>query len=85
MSRDVIEFAAAQPRIKCLNGFVDFPEGFVASDAATFAEEELIKFIYGRRPIEEYDEFVKTLKEVYSYQSYLDAAGETLQSMGYIK
>lgn len=82
--RNVIEFAAAQPRIECLNGFVDFPEGFVASDAATFAEEELIKFIYGRRPIEEYDDFVETLKGLYNYQSYLDLAEETTRALGYI-
>ena len=84
-TRDVIAFAAAQPRIECLNGFIDFPDGFVASDAATFAEEELIKFIYGRRPIEEYDDFVEALKNLYNYQSYLDFAEETVRTLGFIE
>jgi putative aldouronate transport system substrate-binding protein len=35
----VINFAATEKRIEGLNGFVDYPAGFVASDAATYAEQ----------------------------------------------
>lgn len=83
--KDVISFAAEQPRIRCLNGFVDFPENFTAADAATYAEEELIKFIYGRRPIEEYDDFLDTLLNLYNFQAYLDRAEEVLVPMGLLK
>ena len=80
--KDVIKFAADEPRIKGLNGYVDFPDGFVSSDTATFAEEELIKFIYGRRPIEEYDAFVDTLMNLYNFKSYMEAAKTQLTELG---
>lgn len=82
---DIIAFANNEPRIRGLNGYVDFPEGFVASDAATFAEEELIKFIYGQRSIEEYDSFVNTLLNLYNFKAYMDKANTQLKALGLLK
>ena len=80
---EYIEFANNQPRIETLNGFVDLPEGYVAGDADRFIEEELVKFIYGKRPLEEYDDFLQTLATTMNYQLLLDAAEKQLRALGF--
>ncbi|MDR6551931.1 extracellular solute-binding protein [Paenibacillus qinlingensis] len=80
-----IEFASKQPRIEVLNGFVDFPNGYNAADANRYIEEELSKFIYGKRPLSEYDSFIKTLEGSMNYKAYLDAAEKRIKELGYIK
>ncbi|MFH5184524.1 extracellular solute-binding protein [Paenibacillus sp. TAB 01] len=80
-----IEFANNQPRIQALNGFVDYPNGYNAADANRFIEEELAKFIFGKRPIAEYDSFLKTLESSMNYKAYMDSAQKQLKDLGYIK
>ncbi|MFD0679769.1 MULTISPECIES: extracellular solute-binding protein [unclassified Paenibacillus] len=80
-----IEFANKQPRIQALNGFVDYPNGYNAADATRYIEEELAKFIYGKRPLSEYDSFLKTLETSMNYKAYLDAAEKQLKDLGYLK
>jgi putative aldouronate transport system substrate-binding protein len=79
----LIEFAKAEPRIQILNGFVDYPEGFIASDAATYAEQELIKFLYGKRPLSEYNDYVKTMMELYKLKAWLDSAPAQIAQFGF--
>ncbi|WP_240418659.1 extracellular solute-binding protein [Paenibacillus periandrae] len=80
-----IEFANKQPRIQALNGFVDLPAGYNAADAGRYIEEELSKFIYGKRPLTEYDSFLKTLETSMNYKVYMDAAQKQLKELGYLK
>jgi len=80
-----IEFANKQPRIQALNGFVDYPNGYNAADANRYIEEELAKFIYGKRPLSEYDSFLKTLETSMNYKAYMDAAQKQLKDLGYLK
>ncbi|MDF2963750.1 MAG: transporter substrate-binding protein [Paenibacillus sp.] len=80
-----IEFANKQPRIQALNGFVDYPNGYNAADAGRYIEEELAKFIYGKRPLTEYDSFLKTLEGSMNYKAYLDGAQKQLKDLGYLK
>lgn len=82
---EYIEFANSQPRIQTLNGFVDNPDGYNAADANRYAEEELVKFIYGKRPLDEYDQFLNTLETSMNYKLYLDSAVEQLSALGYGK
>jgi putative aldouronate transport system substrate-binding protein len=81
----VIEFAKNQARIHALNGFVDFPAGYNQADAVRFTQEELVKFLYGKRPLSEYDAFVKTLQETFNYKAYLDEAQKTISELGLLK
>ncbi len=80
-----IEFANQQPRIQSLVGFVDYPNGYNATDAGRYIEEELAKFVYGKRPISEYDAFLKTLEGSMNYKVYMDAAQKQLKDLGYLK
>jgi putative aldouronate transport system substrate-binding protein len=83
--KEVIQFAANEPRIIVQNNFIDYPAGYVAADATTFAEEELIKFLYGQRPLSEYSDFVNTLTTVYNFKSYMDGAKIQLTARGLLK
>lgn len=80
-----IEFSNKQPRIQILNGFLMAPDGYNAADANRFIEEENVKFAYGKRPLSEYDTFLKTLETSMNYKAYLDAAAKQLNELGYGK
>ncbi|GGD66096.1 extracellular solute-binding protein [Paenibacillus nasutitermitis] len=80
-----VEFADKQPHIEAYGGFIDFPDGYNASDAARYIEEELTKFIYGKRPISEYAAFLKTLESSMNYKLYMDAAEEQLKKLEFLK
>lgn len=82
---DYIEFASTHPRIEVLNGFVSYPEGYNPADANRYLEEEFTKFIYGQRPISEYDDFLKTMETTMNYKLYVDSAIEQLKKLGYGK
>lgn len=82
---EYIKFANDQPRIKALTGFVDNPPGFNGGDADRYMEEEIAKFAYGKRPLEEYDQFLETLKTKMKYQTYLDSATKQLNDLGFGK
>ncbi|MBD2845780.1 extracellular solute-binding protein [Paenibacillus sp. IB182496] len=78
-----MEYAAEQPRIEALNGFVDFPAGYTATDADRYIEEELAKFIYGRNALDNYDQFLQTLETAMNYKTFTDSALEQLAALGY--
>lgn len=80
-----IEFVDAQPRIYSLNGFVDEMEGYTLSDAKQYADEEIVKFITGLRPLSEYEAFLDTLNDVFGYEAYMKYAEDTLRGQGVIK
>ncbi|WNR46914.1 extracellular solute-binding protein [Paenibacillus roseipurpureus] len=80
-----IDFANKQPRIQVLNGFLTYPDGYNAADASRFVEEEITKFVYGKRPLSEYDGFLKSLETTMNYKTYMDSAIKQLQTLGYSK
>lgn len=83
--QDVIEFSAKTPRIETYNGFLDLPDGFNPADAYRFMEEEIAKFIYGKRPISEYNDFLKRLEDTFKYKLKLDSAEKQLKELGIVK
>ena len=81
--KDDIEFAIEQPRIHALNGYIyHFPPNYNRADADRYIMEELVKFIYGKRSIDEYSQFLDTLNTTFNYQAYIDLAREQLQERG---
>jgi len=78
-------FALEQPRVDVLNGFVTPPEGYVHADALRFMDEQLIAFLNGARPLEEYDAFYQDLLTTFNYQAYLDTAAEQLTALGIVQ
>lgn len=81
----LIDFASKQPRLQSVNGFIDAPNGFNAADANRYMEEEFSKFIYGKRPLSEYDSFLKTLEGTMNYKAFLDASEKKIKELGYVK
>ena len=71
-----IDFAFDQPYITLYNALVEVPETFNPADANTYGMEEITKFIYGDRSLDQWDAFVNTLLTTYGYQEMLDAAKE---------
>ena len=67
------------------NSKVKVPDGIVLSDITTYAEEEITRFIYGERPLDEWDAYVDTLNKVYGLDRYLESAAADLKEVGVIK
>lgn len=78
-----IKFAKDQPRLKTLDPFMMVPEGFNTTDVNRYISDELIKFVYGRRPLSEYDAFLKELEDNFKYSTYLDSCSEQAKSLGF--
>jgi putative aldouronate transport system substrate-binding protein len=80
-----VDHAANLPRIETLNGFVVRPENYNNADALRYADEEYVKFIYGRRPLSEYNDFLRTLETKFNYKLYQDKALSDLKALGIVK
>ena len=61
------------------------PDGVNAGDKSAYESEEITKFIYGKRPLSEFDDFVKTLYDTYQLQLYIDSVEANLKEAGLIK
>jgi len=80
-----IAFAAELPRIDSYNNFVSTPAGMNNADMNRFIEEETIRFLYGKRDITTFDDYVSTLYDVYGLQQYIDIGTANLTEAGIIK
>ena len=69
-------------RIDSYNNYVGIPDGLNKSDLVRFVTEETNLFIYGKRAFDTWDEYVKTLYDVYGLQQYIDLGVETLKGAG---
>ncbi|MFD0868506.1 hypothetical protein [Paenibacillus residui] len=83
--KEAIEFSANTPRVEIFNGYLDIPDGYNPADAYRFMEEEIAKFIYGKRSISEYDDFLEKLLTTFKYQLMLDSAEKQLKELEIIK
>lgn len=79
------EFAIKTPRIRSFDSSVIPPTDFNKADADRFAEEEMIKFVSGKRPISEYADFLKTLETTFKYKAYVDAGAKQIKEQGFVK
>lgn len=83
-SKELLEFVADLKHLTVCNSIVTPPETINVSELERFINEELLKFVYGKRPLEEYDDFIKELDN-YGLQEYIDAAKQQAREMGYIQ
>ncbi|MCU6709023.1 extracellular solute-binding protein [Paenibacillus sp. J5C_2022] len=79
---DVVKFAASTPRIETYDAFTLTPDHFNRADATRFIEEEMAKFVYGKRSISEYDDFLQTLGTTFGYQTLMDSVEQQLKDLG---
>ena len=61
------------------------PESINLADITTYANEELTRFIYGERSLDEWDSYVDTILNVFGLSTYLDSAKAELTEKGYLK
>ena len=80
-----LEFVQAQPVISVYNGLVGLPEDVNFADKDRYEDEEIAKFIYGIRSMDEWDDFVKVLYDTFDLQLYIDQAESDLAAGGYVK
>lgn len=80
--KDSLDFTVNMPTLDVYNSSVTIPETVTYSDIKRYSEEETVKFIYGERPIEEWDAFVETLLTTYNLQAYIDSAEVELREAG---
>ncbi|RAV19596.1 extracellular solute-binding protein [Paenibacillus contaminans] len=79
------EFAIQTPRIHSFDSSVIPPSDFNKADADRFAEEEMIKFVSGKRPISEYPDFLKTFETTFKYKLYVEAGEKQIKEQGFVK
>ncbi len=79
-----IETGINQPRIPVYNSFISIPDGFNGADADKYAQEEVTKFAYGKRPLSEFAKFLETLDSVFGNQTLVKAAEAQLKELGYL-
>ncbi len=84
---DSIAFAAKldEDRMVTYEGAVVAPEGFHAEDMGTYINENMIAFIFGTRPISEYDQFLEELRTTFEFDRYMESAEEQLREQGYME
>ncbi|PYI56421.1 extracellular solute-binding protein [Paenibacillus flagellatus] len=75
-------FAMNEPRIDVYDSLIDPPPGFSLTDAGRFIQEEMFKFIYGKRPLDSYGDFLRTLETEYRYGDYMRSAEAQLKELG---
>jgi len=82
---DNVAFAAGLPRIDGYSNYITIPAGSNMSDLNRYVNEESVRFMYGKRPMSEFDNFVKTLYSTYNLQQYLDLGTKNLKAAGILK
>ena len=71
--------------IEIYDAGVTLPEGFHKEDMDKYIQDNMISFIFGQRPLEEYDQFLEELNKSFSFDEYMDEARRQLREKGYIK
>lgn len=78
-----IDFALNQPRISVYSSLAPPPEGALADDRYEY--EELVKFMYNKRPIAEWDDYIKTLTTKFNMAARTTDTEKVLKEQGYVK
>ncbi|MBP1989142.1 extracellular solute-binding protein [Paenibacillus eucommiae] len=78
-----IDFAKNLPRINVYSSFVSLPEQVIADERYEY--EELIKFMYDKRPLAEFDAYVEKLNSTFYLPERTQKAESELKALGYVK
>lgn len=79
------DFAYGLDRINVYTNLIQILDKFNIVDLRSYEQQELVNFIYGKRDMDEFDDFLKTLEDTYHLSTYKAAAESTLKECGYIK
>jgi putative aldouronate transport system substrate-binding protein len=79
------EFTNKLPVIRIYDGFIPVPDGVNMTDKAKYELEEMVKFVYGKRPSSDLPAFIKTLQSTYQLDKIMTEAAKELKALGLIK
>lgn len=79
---EVVDFTMNMDRYLVYDKTIMVPETYYLDDLNTYVNDQMLAFIKGERPIEEYDAFVDELYSIYDLQTYMDIASSQLTEMG---
>lgn len=82
---DQIEQCGEMTCLPFYNSKVSVPETITLADIETYATEEVTRFIYGERPLDEWDAYVDTLNNVYGLSAYMESARNDLTDAGILE
>lgn len=80
-----IHAAMDTERLIIYNDAVIMPQDFHLEDMNKYIDENMTAFIFGTRPISEYDQFIEELNASFGFDEYMKAAEEQLRAQGYVK
>ena len=80
--KEEVEFAAYEPRIGDYTSFLPNVDGLNKADWKRYIQENVVKFIYGNRSLDEYDAFIDSLYKVYGQAEYNEALHANLVEAG---
>lgn len=80
-----IHAAMDTERLTTYNDAVIMPPDFHLEDMNKYIDENMTAFIFGTRPISEYDQFIKELNTSFGFDEYMKMAEEQLRAQGYMK
>ena len=81
---DQIEYCGQMTTLSKYNSKVTIPETINLADITTYATEELTRFIYGERSLDEWDSYVDTILNVFGLSTYLESAKAELAQKGFL-
>lgn len=86
-AKTFIDFIASEDinLLNTYNGAVSAPDSVNLSDIERYVSEEITRFIYGERNLNEWDAYVSTLSSVYGLDAYLEKAQADLKAAGYLE
>ncbi len=82
---EVINSAINVPRVALYNSLIPIPEEVTVSDIQRYELEEAIAFIYGRKSLDEFEQFVDTLNNTYKLPLYIQSGEAALKDLGILK
>jgi putative aldouronate transport system substrate-binding protein len=83
--KQFFEFTSKLPYLKTYDGFVPVPSGINMADKTKYEQEEMVKFVMGKRPSSEIPAFIKTLQSTYQLDKIISESEKELKNLGFIK
>lgn len=84
-AKDAIDFCVTLGRLEVYTSAVVPPADLHKEDMDRYIQDNMISFIYGKRPIAEYDQFIQELNDNFRFNEYVESAKQQLKDKGYVQ
>lgn len=83
--RATIQQAISLPRVRTYNSIIPIPSEINVADMQRYQLESAIAFIYGKKPLDQFEAYVNTLNTTYKLLVYAEQAEQALKELGELK